>query len=214
MAFSTVYFIMCTHDSFSDCLFMGAHNKKTSLKCQPSGKSTDYWQTNGRIPETYGGKLTGNQCHSPTRGDNWRVCSSVASSMDARQPEISVTENDADVEITLSGRLPEGWKVCLAKGLPVELKLDEGEWWKQDYIYATVTNNTEETVYDILTVFATLDAEGNILCIDSDSQFAAYGLAPGSSVVVRREINKAFINFFTAKEITPATVDAIAYVNK
>lgn len=44
-------------------------------------------------------------------------------------PEISVTENDADVEITLSGRLPEGWKVCLAKGLPVELK--ECTWDEQ-----------------------------------------------------------------------------------
>ncbi len=98
--------------------------------------------------------------------------------------------------------------------LPAELKLEEGEWWKQDYVYATVTNNTEETVYDILTVFAILDAEGNILCIDSDSQFAAYGLTPGSSVVIRREINKAFINYFTAKGITPASVDVIAYVNK
>ena len=118
---------------------------------------------------------------------------------------------------------PEGYKLTIAGKtddenstvrLPVELKLDEGEWWKQDYVYATVTNNTQETVYDILAVFAILDAEGNILCIDSDSQFAAYGLTPGSSVVIRREINKAFINYFTAKEIIPSTVDAIAYVNK
>ena len=41
LAFSTVYFIMCTHDSFSDCLFMGAHNKKTSPKCQLSDISTE-----------------------------------------------------------------------------------------------------------------------------------------------------------------------------
>ena len=44
-------------------------------------------------------------------------------------PEICVTESDDDTEITLSGRLPEGWKVCLAKGLPVELK--ECTWDEQ-----------------------------------------------------------------------------------
>ena len=44
-------------------------------------------------------------------------------------PEICVNESDDDTEITLSGRLPEGWKVCLAKGLPVELK--ECTWDEQ-----------------------------------------------------------------------------------
>ena len=44
-------------------------------------------------------------------------------------PEICVNESDEDTEITLSGRLPEGWKVCLAKGLPVELK--ECTWDEQ-----------------------------------------------------------------------------------
>ena len=44
-------------------------------------------------------------------------------------PEIFVTENDEDIDIRLSGALPEGWQVCLAKGLPVELK--ECTWDEQ-----------------------------------------------------------------------------------
>ena len=98
--------------------------------------------------------------------------------------------------------------------LPVELKKAEGEWWKEEYLYATVTNNTEETVYGIQTVFVLLDAEGNILYIDNDNQLVPYGLTPGSSVEIRREINQAFVSYFTAKELTPASVDVIAYVNR
>lgn len=98
--------------------------------------------------------------------------------------------------------------------LPAQVKTETGEWWKADYMTATVTNNTEETVYDIQTVFTLLDAEGNILCVENDSQLAPYGLTPGSSVVVRREINKAFISYFAAKDIVPASVDVIAYSNR
>ena len=118
---------------------------------------------------------------------------------------------------------PEGHQLTLAGKtddesatvrLPAELKLAEGEWWKADALEVTVTNNTEETLYGIQAVFAVLDAEGNILWIDSDSQFAAYGLTPGSSAVIRREINQSFVNYFTAKGVTPASVDVIAYVNR
>ena len=35
LAFSTFSFIVCTHDSSSDSLLTGAHNEKSSLKCQP-----------------------------------------------------------------------------------------------------------------------------------------------------------------------------------
>ena len=98
--------------------------------------------------------------------------------------------------------------------LPAEFKQGEGEWWKQECLSATVTNNTEETAFNIQVVFVILDAEGNILCIDNDSQFAAYGLTPGSSAVVRREISKDFLNYFAENGLTPASVDVIAYINK
>lgn len=37
-------------------------------------------------------------------------------------PEIHVTENGKETEISLAGRLPEGWHVCLAEGIPVETR--------------------------------------------------------------------------------------------
>ena len=70
---------------------MDANVELNRRKGQPSGKSTDYWQTNGRIPETYGGKLTGNQCHSPTRRNNRKADSGTTVSMGALRPETSAT---------------------------------------------------------------------------------------------------------------------------
>lgn len=37
-------------------------------------------------------------------------------------PEIHVTENGQETDISLPGGLPEGWHVCLAEGIPVETR--------------------------------------------------------------------------------------------
>lgn len=79
------------------------------------------------------------------------------------------------------------------------------------YMYATVTNDTEEPVYDMQIVFALLDAEGNILYIASNSIYNT-AITPGSSVTFRAEIPYDFADAFEKNGYTPATVDAIAYV--
>ncbi len=85
-------------------------------------------------------------------------------------------------------------------------------YWKHNYVYATVTNNTEETVYDVNLVFALLDAEDNILYLNSETLYNT-GILPGGSLVVRQEVDSTFMEYFESKGITPAKVDAIAYLN-
>jgi len=100
--------------------------------------------------------------------------------------------------------------------LPVEtdlqLNVTDG-WWTYNYMYATVTNNTEEPLYNITVVLALLDADGNILDIEEGGLFSDVALAPGSTAIIREDIPSSFIKYFEENGLVPASVDAIAYVN-
>ena len=117
-----------------------------------------------------------------------------------------------DYMMTLTGKSDTP---STALRLPVETKLELGVadgWWEYDYMFATVTNNTDEPLYSIEVVFALLDAEGNILNIESKQLYNELALMPGSSMIVRKEISSSFMDYFEAKGIVPASVDALAYV--
>ncbi|MBQ8313710.1 MAG: hypothetical protein IJX84_10990 [Clostridia bacterium] len=97
---------------------------------------------------------------------------------------------------------------------PVETKLElgvEGDWATYNYMYATVTNNTEETVYNLNLVMALLDAEGNILYLYNNGLYEV-GLTPGSSLTFRQNLPSDFMKYFEANSLVPASVDAIAYI--
>ena len=81
-------------------------------------------------------------------------------------------------------------------------------------MYATITNNTEDVVYNISTVFALMDNEDNILYIGNDSLYGTHGLTPGSSIVVKIEIPSSSMDYFAAKNIKATKVDVIAYVDR
>lgn len=117
-----------------------------------------------------------------------------------------------DYAMTLTGKSDKEYtNVRFPVETELKLNVQEDKWNTYDYMYATVTNNTDEVVYDLKVVLALLDAEGNILCVESDSLYSV-GLAPGSSVVVRQYISDDFKEYFEANNLTPASVDAIAYV--
>lgn len=130
---------------------------------------------------------------------------------------IELAENvgkPADYMLTITGKTDDSGTTIR---LPVEGRLSLGEgsgWSKGDYVYATVTNNTEEIAYDISVVYAILDADGNILCVDGDDLYSSRGLTPGSSLVFKMSISSSFMEYFDSKGIKPTTVDVIAYINK
>lgn len=117
-----------------------------------------------------------------------------------------------DYMMTLTGK-SENDK--LAFRLPVEAKLEMGVkdgWWEYDYLYAIVSNPTENILYNVEVVFALLDAEGNIIYIESKELYSEVGVMPGQSVMIRLDISSTFTDYFDAKGIVPASVDALAYV--
>lgn len=116
-----------------------------------------------------------------------------------------------DYMLTLTGK-SENTEVLR---LPVTTKLELGVvdgWWTYDYMYAAVTNNTDEILYDLDVVMALLDAEGNILFIDSHNLYSSVGINPGCTLTFRKDIDSNFMDYFEANGILPTTVDAIAYV--
>lgn len=117
-----------------------------------------------------------------------------------------------DYMMTLTGK-SENSKMALR--LPVEASFELGVqqgWWEYDYLYATVTNPTEDILYNVEVVFALLDAEGNIIYIDSKELYSEVGIMPGQSVMIRKEISSTFMEYFDSKGIVPVAVDALAYV--
>ena len=119
-----------------------------------------------------------------------------------------------DYMLTVTGKTDDSGTTMR---LPVEGRLSLGEgsgWSKGDYVYATVTNNTEEIAYGISVVYALLDADGNILCVGDDDIYSSRGLTPGSSLVFKMSLSSSHMDYFESKEIKPTSVDVIAYINK
>ena len=120
----------------------------------------------------------------------------------------------ADYNLTLTQKTDNSERTLR---LPVEtdLQMDvKSGWWTYNYMYATVTNNTDKPIYGIRVVLVLLDAEGNILDIEDESMYDNKALTPGSSMIVRKDIPSAHMDYFKANGIVPASVDAIAYVTE
>lgn len=120
----------------------------------------------------------------------------------------------ADYAMTLTGKAEKDYEnVRFLVETDLKLNLQVDKWSTYNYMYATVTNNTEETVYDINVVMSLLDAEGNVLYVSSDTLYQA-GIPAGGSVVFRQSISSEFMKYFEANGLTPTSVDAIAYIEK
>ena len=119
----------------------------------------------------------------------------------------------ADHSLTVTGKSDNSVET-LRLPCTAELRLNETvSWYAADYMYVTITNNTEADVYDISVVAALLDQEGNILYLDDESLYSSCALTAGSSIIYRMEIPDQFKALYEAQGLTPASVDAIAYVN-
>ena len=92
----------------------------------------------------------------------------------------------------------------------LELALDS-EYNYDNYVWATITNNTGAPLEDITVVYAVSDEEGNLLDIDS-STFYSIILETDSTIRVKCSLNSSSIAYCKANGITPALVEAYAWV--
>lgn len=119
-----------------------------------------------------------------------------------------------DYLLTITGK-SETNKVC--KRLPVTNctftpDVQVTKYSTYDYMNATVTNDTEETIYDMYVVFALLDDEDNILHMDYDYLGNSRGLDAGSSMSFRESVSSSVMENLEANGFKPTKVDVIAYV--
>lgn len=117
----------------------------------------------------------------------------------------------ADYMLTLTGKSENDYVSHRVPCVPaLELGVSDG-WWEYNYMYATVTNDGDEPLYDLSVVLALLDEAGSILYMESDSLYSTRALMPGSSMIFRADIPSDFMEYFEANGLKPASVDAIAY---
>lgn len=85
-------------------------------------------------------------------------------------------------------------------------------WSKEDLMTATFTNDTDDVVYGITTVFALLDDDDNILYMDTVSTYSSVGLMPGSSMTMKSEVSSSIKEAYEKAGLKPTHVDAYAYI--
>jgi hypothetical protein len=116
-----------------------------------------------------------------------------------------------DYLLTITGKGAKGRSVVY---LPVTNKqyLEVKEpYYAYTNISADLENTTDATVRDFYVAFALKDAEGKLLYVTS-CQPSYVGIKPGSSVEVLTRVDSAISEYFTANNIVPKTVEAIAYI--
>ena len=84
-------------------------------------------------------------------------------------------------------------------------------YYTYNYMYATITNDTDEMVYQPRVVFALLDEDGNILYLVEDRLDSNEALLPGSSVLFRVAVDSDFVSYMEANNLVPASLDVIGY---
>ncbi len=118
-----------------------------------------------------------------------------------------------DYSLTITGKSDRDY---VSVRLPVTTDYKEGveEWYSTyNYMYATVTNNTDQPIYDVETVLVLLDEGGNILYMADASMYSDKAIMPGSSIQIKEYVDSDFIALYEANGLTPASVDAIAFAN-
>ena len=116
-----------------------------------------------------------------------------------------------DYMLTISGKTDNS-EVTKRFPCTFEYKLVEEDWWSHHYVYVTVTNDTDEPVYNMGVVAGLYDIDGNLIDVLEDNLYNV-AIEPDSSVTFRMEVNSMAVNYCETNGITIGQADAIAYVN-
>lgn len=81
---------------------------------------------------------------------------------------------------------------------------------EEQMVVVTITNNTQETVYDCQVAFALYDAEGKLLLVDADNTYNV-GIPAGQSVEVQFTVDEDLAAVWAEQGVTPATAESVAY---
>ena len=119
-------------------------------------------------------------------------------------------EDISDYTLTITGKSTQEEAVArldstAAYGVGVNSWGDE-----EQMVVVTITNNTQETVYDCQVAFALYDAEGKLLLVDADNTYNV-GIPAGQSVEVQFTVDDDLAAVWAEQGVTPATAESVAY---
>ena len=80
-------------------------------------------------------------------------------------------------------------------------------------MYVTITNDTNETVYDIDLAAAIKDSEGKVVYVGSDSLYNV-GIPAGGSVEVELGVSNSIVEYFLECGFTAEIVECVAYTEE
>ena len=83
--------------------------------------------------------------------------------------------------------------------------------YDSDVMRVTVVNNSDESLAGIEAVLVLEDAEGNLLCISTESLYR-YELGPHSSITLVSSVDNKIRDYCAENGIEPTTVEAFAWV--
>ena len=93
-----------------------------------------------------------------------------------------------------------------------EMETRSDGYYTDDYLIATITNNTGDILYEFNAVFALKDAEGNLLYVVSNSWYSYnVGILPGSSVLLEMTMDSTVSDYLSDNNLVPATTECIVY---
>ena len=119
-------------------------------------------------------------------------------------------EDISDYTLTITGKSTQEEAIArldstAAYGVGVNSWGDE-----EQMVVVTITNNTQETVYDCQVAFALYDAEGKLLLVDADNTYNV-GIPAGQSVDVQFTVDDDLAAVWAEQGVTPATAESVAY---
>ena len=119
-----------------------------------------------------------------------------------------------DYVLNMTGKSSSGYKTlrlnCDSATYTPDLQVTR--YSKRNRIECSFTNTTDETIFDLQVVMALLDAEGNILAIESQSLYSGVGVNPGATLTIRADVDDAMREAYERAGLVPDHVDAYAFV--
>ncbi len=125
--------------------------------------------------------------------------------------ELSSIEDVDDYMLTISGKSDIDMQTIR---LDCECEYKENVqsgYYTYNYMYATITNNTDKVIYQPSAVFVLLDSEDNILYLMGDKLDSNVALMPGGSILFREAVDNDFVKYMDENNLIPVSLDVIAF---
>ncbi len=116
----------------------------------------------------------------------------------------------ADHMLTLTGKSSQEEATPRLESSAV-YALDTDAWGDPEHVITvTLTNNTQETVYDCQVVYGLYDVEGKLLCVDYNNAYNI-GIPAGQTIEYRFTVNDDIAAAWTAQGLTPDSAQSVVY---